>query len=321
MKSRKFLSVLAAVALSAAVLLTGCQNTPVTATPAPTTEATPTPAATATPEATTAAPSSEAPTAEATSAAPALSGTVEVAGSTSVQPLAEDLAKAFSAKYPDVKINIQGGGSSVGVSSATDGTADIGNVSRALKDAEKAELKDYTIALDGITVAVNPMNTVSALTAEQVTKIFKGEIKNWKEVGGADEPIIVIIREASSGTRDGFQEFFKLQEKVDGKLKEFVTEDAVETNDNGSMMTNIAGKEGAIGYCSLGSANDTIKLLSVDGVAPTEATILDGTYKYQRPFVMATKGEAPGLAKAFIEWVMGDEGKAIISKKYIVPKS
>ncbi len=315
MKSRKFLSVLAAAALSAAVLLTGCQNTPVTATPAPTTQATPTP------EAATANPGGEAPTAETNSAAPALSGTVEIAGSTSVQPLVEDLAKAFSAKYPDVKINIQGGGSSVGVSSAADGTADIGNVSRALKDAEKAELKDYTIALDGITVAVNPKNPVSALTAEQVTRILKGEIKNWKEVGGADQPIIVIIREASSGTRDGFQEFFKLQEKVDGKLTEFVTEETVQTNDNGSMMTNIAGKEGAIGYCSLGSANDTVKLLSVDGVAPTEATILDGTYKYQRPFVMATKGEAQGLAKAFIEWVMGDEGKAIVAGKYIVPKS
>ncbi len=312
MKSRKFLSVLAAAALSAAVLLTGCQNTPVTA---PTTQAT------STPEAATATPGGDAPTAETNSAAPALSGTVEIAGSTSVQPLVEDLAKAFSAKYPDVKINIQGGGSSVGVSSAADGTADIGNVSRALKDAEKAELKDYTIALDGITVAVNPKNPVSALTAEQVTRIFKGEIKNWKEVGGADQPIIVIIREASSGTRDGFQEFFKLQEKVDGKLTEFVTEDSVQTNDNGSMMTNIAGKEGAIGYCSLGSANGTVKLLSVDGVAPTEATILDGTYKYQRPFVMATKGEAQGLAKAFIEWVMGDEGKAIVAGKYIVPKS
>ncbi len=315
MKSRKFLSVLAAAALSAAVLLTGCQNTPVTATPAPTTQVTPTP------EAATATPGGEAPTAETNTAAPALSGTVEIAGSTSVQPLVEDLAKAFSAKYPDVKINIQGGGSSVGVSSAADGTADIGNVSRALKDAEKAELKDYTIALDGITVAVNPKNPVSALTAEQVTRIFKGEIKNWKEVGGADQPIIVIIREASSGTRDGFQEFFKLQEKVDGKLTEFVTEETVQTNDNGSMMTNIAGKEGAIGYCSLGSANDTVKLLSVDGVAPTEATILDGTYKYQRPFVMATKGEAQGLAKTFIEWVMGDEGKAIVAGKYIVPKS
>ena len=317
MKSRKILAVLAAVVLSAAVMLTGCQNTPV-ATSAPATSA----PATATPEVTTAAPTVEATTAAPTSAAPALSGKLEIAGSTSVQPLAEELAKAFSAKYPDVKINIQGGGSTVGVSSATDGTADIGNVSRALKDEEKAVLKDYTIALDGIAVAVNPKNKVTNLTAEQVTKIFDGTIKNWKEVGGDDKPIIVIIRESSSGTRDGFQGFFKLQSKdANGNLVETVTEDAVQTNDNGSMMTNISGKENAIGYCSLGSANDTVKLLSVDGVVPTDASVLDGTYKYQRPFVMATKGDAEGLAKSFIDWVFSDEGKVVISKKYVVPQS
>jgi phosphate transport system substrate-binding protein len=297
----------------------------VTATTAPASSApaTSAPAESSAPAATTAAETTAAETtAAATTAAAALSGKISLAGSTSVQPLAEDLAKAFSAKYPDVKIDIQGGGSSVGVSSATDGTADIGNVSRSLTDDEKKVLKPYVIALDGIAVAVSPKNPVKNLTADQVTQIFNGTIKNWKEVGGEDKAIIVCIRESSSGTRDAFQGFFKLQSKdASGKLIETVTEKAVQTNDNGSMMTNIAGKDAAIGYCSLGSANDTIKLLTVDGVAPSEATVLDGSYKYQRPFVMATKGDAAGLAKSFIDWIMSDEGKAIISKKYVIPKA
>ena len=301
MHSKKLLALMTVTVIALAMFLTGCKAAQV-ATPAP-----------ASPAATTAA---------SASTTASLSGKLEIAGSTSVQGLAEDLSKAFMVKYPNVKINVQGGGSSVGVSSASDGTCDIGTVSRALKDEEKKVLKDYTIALDGIAVAVNPKNGVTNLTADQITKIFKGEITNWKDVGGVDKPIIVIIRESSSGTRDGFQSFFKLQTKdAAGKFTEYVTETAIQTNDNGSMMTNIAGKEGGIGYCSLGVANDTIKMLSVDGVVPSEATVLDGTYQYQRLFLLVTKGEAQGLAKTFIEWVMGDEGKAVITKKYVMPKA
>ncbi len=248
-----------------------------------------------------------------------LSGKLEISGSTSMQELAEQLAEAFMAKNPGVTVNVQGGGSSVGVQNVTDGLSDIGNASRALKDAEKtAGLVERVIARDGVTAIVHPSNTVADLTAEQIMKIFKGEITNWKDVGGKDAPILVIVRESSSGTREAFWQLFKISAKnAEGKDEAAFTDKALECNDNGSMMSNVAGKEDAIGFCSVGSMNDTVKGLKVEGVEPTIPNIIAGTYKYWRPFVMATKGEAKDQAKAFLDFVYGPDGAAVISKKFI----
>ena len=303
---RKTLAIASAIAMATALMLTGC-SAPASASVAPSESA----------AATTAPADSAAPADTATT--PALSGKLEISGSTSMQELAEQLAEGFMAKNPGVTVNVQGGGSSVGIQNVTDGLSDIGNASRALKDEEKsAGLVEYTIAQDGVAAIVNPANGVSDLTAEQIMKIFKGEITNWKDVGGKDAKIIVITREASSGTREAFTKLFNVIEKgADGKETVVITDKALECNDNGSMMTNVAGKPDAIGYCSVGSLNDTVKPLKVEGVDATKENIIANTYKYWRPFVMATKGDAKDLAKSFLDFVYGPDGGAIVAKKYI----
>jgi phosphate transport system substrate-binding protein len=279
--------------MTAAMLLTGCQSASNSTAPA-------------------------ASSAAATAAGSTLSGKLTLSGSTSVQPLAEKLAKAFMAANSGVKVDIQGGGSSVGVSDATSGLSDIGMVSRALKDTEKTALVENTICIDGIDVIVNTANSVSDLTADQITKIYTGEITNWKDVGGADEPIIVIQRESASGTRDAFQGFFKLvQTDAAGNKKELVMDKALEFNSTGAVMTAVTGKPGAIGYASMGSVDTSVKALKIGGVDATEANVKNNTYIYQRPFVMATKGQPTGLAKAFLDWINSTDGQAIITSGYI----
>jgi phosphate transport system substrate-binding protein len=234
--------------------------------------------------------------------------------------LVQELAAKFMEINPDVTIDVQGGGSGVGIQNVIDGVSEIGNSSSALKDDQKAQgLIGVDIALDGVAVIVNPNNPLTALTAEQVTKIYKGEITNWKDVGGADHAITVVNREAASGTRDAFTKFFKMSDKdAAGKTIEFYTDKAIEQNSGGGMATTVAGDEFAIGYISVGSLVDTIKALQVDGVAASKATVLDNTYKYWRPFVMVTKGDAQGLAKAFIDFCVKDPaGIEIVGKKYI----
>jgi phosphate transport system substrate-binding protein len=311
MNLRKIAVIAAAAMMAAAILLSGCATASPTAAPT----AMPTAAVTVAP---TAAPT---PTLEPT-AAP-LSGKLALSGSTSSQPLVQLLADAFTKANPGVTINVQGGGSSVGVADAISGLSDIGNVSRALTDAEKATLTETIICIDGIDVIVNTANGVSDLTADQITKIYTGEITNWKDVGGADEPIIVIQREAASGTRDAFQGFFKLtQKQADGTTKVLVTDKALEFNSTGAVITAVAGKPASIGYASMGSVTDTVKALKIGGIDATLANVLNKTYTYQRPFVMATKGAPTGLAEAFISWIFTPDGQAIISKSYItVPRS
>jgi phosphate transport system substrate-binding protein len=307
-----------AVMMASAMLLTGCTTAAPTA--APTTAATvaPTDAATVAPtDAPTTAPT-DAPTASPEPTTAPLSGKLALSGSTSVQPLAENLAKAFMAANTGVQVDIQGGGSSVGVSDATSGLSDIGMVSRALKDEEKATLKETIICIDGVDVVVNTANGVSDLTAQQITDIYTGKITNWKDVGGSDEPIIVIQRESASGTRDAFQGFFKLVETdAAGNKKELVTEKALEFNSTGAVITAVAGKPGAIGYASMGSVDSTVKALKIGGVEATQANVVNKTYTYQRPFVLATKGAPAGLAEAFISWIFGPDGQALIAKSYI----
>lgn len=308
MLMRKIAVLSAAVMMAAAMLLSGCATASPTAAPtvAPTTAATGAPVETPA--------STPAPT-----TAP-LTGKLNVSGSTSMLELVQELSAKFMEINKGVIIDVQGGGSGVGLQNCIDGVSDIGNSSSALKDTDTAKgLAGTDIALDGVAVVVNPKNALSDLTKDNIVKIFKGEIKNWKDAGGADHAITVVNREASSGTREAMGKLFGLSGKdAAGKTVEYYTEQALEQNSTGGVITTVAGDEFAIGYVSVGSLQDTVKALSVDGVTASKATILDGTYKYWRPFVMATKGEPQGLAKAFIDWCVNDPvGVGIVGEKYI----
>lgn len=235
----------------------------------------------------------------------ALSGALTIAGSTSVQPFSEVLAEKFMADNKGVQVNVQGGGSSVGIEAAVSGAANIGASSRALKDEEKAKgLVDTKIALDGIAVVVNPANTVTGLKAEQVMNIYLGNIKNWKEVGGPDAPITVVTREEGSGTRDAFVELVLAKKEI--------IKTAIVQNSTGAVRTTVAGDKNAIGYVSMASLKPEVKALQIDGVVANEANVKNGTYKIQRPFLYVTKGEPQGLAKAFIDFVLSAEGQKLI---------
>lgn len=298
--------ILLTIVLSAMLALVGCQTADSTATATP--QVTKTPTAAATTGATAAA------TEEATAAPEPV--TISLVGSTSVQPLAEMLAEAYMAKYDYVTVTVQGGGSSVGVKTVGEGSCDIGNASRAVKDSELETyegMNPIIVCYDGIAVAMHPSNTVEDLTEEQIAAIFKGEITNWSEVGGADMDITVYTREAASGTRGAFVELLELEDG-DNVL---ITDMAIECNGNGVMKTNIAGNEGAIGYVSLGSLDDTLKAVKVGGVEASVDNVKNGSYPLFRPFNMITMGEPEGAVKDFLDFVLGEEGQAIAAEKWI----
>jgi len=251
-----------------------------------------------------------------------LSGTVSIIGSTSVGPLAQELADSFTSINPDVNIEIQQIGSTEGIKAIHDGTADIGTSSRDLTSDEKAwGFTEHIIAYDGIAVIVNPSSGITGLTMDQITKIFKGEIKNWKEVGGADKDIIVVNREAGSGTRGAFEELCKLQEKQpDGTKKSLISDKALVVGSNGEVKTNIASKDNAIGYISLGIVDKTVKALKVDNIDATVANVKSRTYPIWRPFLMLTKGTMKPEVKAFLDYIMSDKGQQMVSKDYVTVK-
>lgn len=256
----------------------------------------------------------ESTVAESSAAAPAettadLSGSISMVGSTSMEKLANALSEAFMEKYPDVTVTAEFVGSGAGVEAVTNGTADIGNSSRSLKDEEKAAgVVENVVAIDGIAVCVDPANEVANLTKEQLTNIYNGTVTNWKEVGGADEPIIVIGREAGSGTRGAFEELVDL---VDG------CKYANELDRTGAVIAKVASTPGAIGYASLDALDDSVKALSLEGVEATAENIKAGNYFLSRPFVMATKGEISeqnDLVQAWFDFVLGDEGQQVASE-------
>ncbi|HQE66959.1 MAG TPA: phosphate ABC transporter substrate-binding protein, partial [Bacillota bacterium] len=226
-------------------------------------------------------------------------------------PLAEELAKVFKDKNPNTTIDIQGGGSGVGIKSAADGVVDIGMSSRDLKPEEKS-LKEFKIAVDGIAVIVNPNNKVEDLSTEQIFKIYTGEITDWKEVGGDSGEITVVTREEGSGTRGAFIELTKIESKSEGDR---TVASAITQGSTGAVIATIAGDPNAIGYASFGSAKEStgIKMISIDGKACTEENIYSGEYKISRPFLMLTKAEPTGLAKAFLDFILGEEGQTVIS--------
>jgi len=238
---------------------------------------------------------------------------ITVNGSTSVQPLAEELAKAFKVKNANVKIDIQGGGSGVGIKSANDGVVDIGMSSRDLKTEEK-NLKEFKIAVDGIAIIVNPANEVTNLTMEQIQKIYIGEITDWSQVGGKAGKITVVTREEGSGTRGAFIELTGVEMKEGDKKIDKTTATAITQGSTGGVMTSVASDPNTIGYASFGTAkeNTGIKLLSVDGVETTADNIYAGSYKISRPFLMLTKEEPTGAVKEFIDYILSAEGQEIV---------
>ena len=254
----------------------------------------------------TVAASSEAAPAETTAD---LSGSISMVGSTSMEKLANALSEAFMEEYPDVTVTAEFVGSGAGIEAVTNGTADIGNSSRSLKDEEKAAgVVENVVAIDGIAVCVDPANEVADLTKEQLTNIYNGTITNWKEVGGADEPIIVIGREAGSGTRGAFEELVELKDAC---------KYANELDSTGAVIAKVASTPGAIGYASLDALDDSVKALSLEGVEATAENIKAGNYFLSRPFVMATKGEISeqnDLVQAWFDFVLGDEGQQVASE-------
>lgn len=234
-----------------------------------------------------------------------LTGTITIAGSTSVQPFSEVLAEEFMAKYPEVNINVQGGGSSQGVAAVISDAADIGASSRDLKPEEKKEnLIETKLALDGVVIAVHPSNAVSDLSMEEVKNIYLGNITNWKEVGGKDAAITVVSREAGSGTRGAFEDIVMDKQDISNKV--------IIQNSNGAVRTTVAGDENAIGFVSLAIVNNEIKALDIDGVKANIDNIKAGNYKISRPFLYLTKGEPSDIVKAYLDFVLSDEGQSII---------
>ncbi len=254
----------------------------------------------------TVAASSEAAPAETTAD---LSGSISMVGSTSMEKLANALSEAFMEEYPDVTVTAEFVGSGAGIEAVTNGTADIGNSSRSLKDEEKAAgVVENVVAIDGIAVCVDPANEVADLTKEQLTNIYNGTVTNWKEVGGTDEPIIVIGREAGSGTRGAFEELVDLKDAC---------KYANELDSTGAVIAKVASTPGAIGYASLDALDDSVKALSLEGVEATAENIKAGNYFLSRPFVMVTKGEISeqnDLVQAWFDFVLGDEGQQIASE-------
>lgn len=248
-----------------------------------------------------------------------LKGTVTVSGSTSVQPLAQDLSDVFSEIVPDITVEIQGGGSSLGIKNVNDGITDIGTSSRDLTDEEKSSmgLTEHIIAYDGITVVVHPSNSISNLSKDQIAKIFKGEIKNWKDIGGPDKEILIVTREEGSGTRTAFEELLGIQEKKDGNTISLMSPDALVADGTGAVKANIASKDNAIGYTSLGFVDDTIKKVSIDNVECTIDTIKSKVYPISRPFLMLTKGDIKPEVKSFLDFILSDKGQEIVGKSYV----
>lgn len=236
-----------------------------------------------------------------------LSGTVNTAGSTSMKDVMAVLTEVFEKENPGVNINYTGSGSGAGIEGATSGTCDIGLSSRALKDKEKESgAVEHIVALDGVAIVVNPACGVESLTVEQIAQIFTGEITNWSEVGGADGEIAVFGREAGSGTRGAFEEIVG----VDDTCKY-----TNEYSSTGDVIGNVASNPNAIGYASLSAVDDTVKAVKVNDVAPSEATVKDGTYEIQRPFVMVTKEDAElsEAAQAFLDFAMSAEAADCIA--------
>ena len=240
--------------------------------------------------------------------------TINIVGSTSVQPVAEELAQAYMKKNKNVKIFVQGGGSGAGIKAAMNGTADIGMSSRELKSEEKG-LKETEIAIDGIAVVVNKANSLTNVTFEQLQKIYSGEIDQWSQLTNEKQKLIVVNREAGSGTRGAFEEIVLAPAKLSNTSKCLVQAST------GAVQQTVAVTKEAIGYISLGAYDaKSVKAVSLDGVACTEANIKAKKYKLMRPFLMLTKTAPQGATKSFLNWILSKEGQKIVAKEFVSVK-
>ena len=293
--NKKLISLIAGVALTAAA--TGCSGT-----------ATSSVAGTDSSAAGTSA--SEASSAEA-SATEELSGTLSMNGSTSMEKVIKAVNGAFMEKNKGVTVNLNLTGSGTGIQEASEGKCDIGNSSRKLKDEEAEKLDATVIGLDGIALVVNPTNKLEDITLQDLAKVYSGEITNWKELGGDDKAIVVIGREDGSGTRDGFESIV-----MGDKEPKY----AQELESTGSVINAVATTDGAIGYASLANVDETVKALKVGGVEATEENVKSGAYEVQRPFICATlKGSDNKLAKAYLDFILSEEGQALVLAQGAVP--
>lgn len=240
--------------------------------------------------------------------AASVSGTVSTDGSTSMEKVIGALSESYMAANKDVTVNYNPTGSGAGITAVQEGTCDIGLSSRALKDEEKAAgLKETVLAYDGIAIIVHPDNPVSDLSIEQIAKLYTGEITSWKDVGGSDAEVVLIGREAASGTRDGFESITGTKDKCQYRQ---------ELTSTGDVITAVSQNPDAIGYASLAAIKDSVKALSVDGVTPSETTVKDGSYQVQRPFVLVTvEGKAlSAAAQSFFDYATSADAADIIAK-------
>ena len=240
-------------------------------------------------------------------AAADLSGSISMVGSTSMEKFANALSESFMEKYPKVTVTAEFVGSGAGVEAVNNGSADIGNSSRNLKDEEKANgVAENIVAIDGIAVVVDPSNTVEDLTKQQLSDLYEGKVTNWKDVGGSDAPVVVVGRESGSGTRSAFEELLGLED---------LCKYSNELDSTGAVMAKVASTPGSIGYVSLDVLDDTVKALKLEGAEPTEENIKAGSYFLSRPFVMATKGDISqqnDLVKALFDYIYSKEGTEIV---------
>ncbi len=299
---KKKTMMIAGMTMAAVGVMSGCsESTKITDTKAETTAETKAETTEAAKAETT-----EAAKAETTKAAEKLSGSISMSGSTSMEKFANALCESFMEKYPDVNVTVEFTGSSAGVESVLSGKCDIGNSSRNLKNEEKEKgAVENIVAIDGIAVAVDPKNTVNDLTKDQLVSIYTGKVKNWSEVGGSNMPIVVVGREAGSGTRGAFEEILKVEDQCVY---------ANELDSTGAVMAKVASTPGAIGYVSLDAVDDSVIAVKLDGVEANAENIKAGTYFLNRPFVMATKGEISEqneLVKTLFDYIYSEEGQSV----------
>lgn len=241
---------------------------------------------------------------------------LQIAGSTTVLPVAEECARVFMEQHPGSRIFVSGGGSSHGVQAVADGTVDIGCASRDLKSSEidaHPDLVTHAVAKDGVAVIVHPSNPVTDLTMEQLQGIYTGTITNWKDVGGTDSEIMVVTREEGSGTRDCFEQ------AVMKPIKTEITDHAIIQDSNGKTRTTVTGSAQAIGFLSLGYVNDEVKAVRLDGIMPFEESVVDGSYAISRALWMITNGNPDSSEQAFLDFVLGYDGQKIVEDVHFIP--
>ncbi|MCQ1061199.1 phosphate ABC transporter substrate-binding protein [Photobacterium sp. ZSDE20] len=239
---------------------------------------------------------------------------ISAVGSSSVSPLMEVFGETYQQIHPEVFIEVQGPGSSAGVRAAKDKSADLGMASRELASSEKeTDLHSEIIARDGIAVVVNPSNSVDSLTAQQIHDIYAGDIKNWKEVGGEDKPIVAVTRDTASGTRGAFEEIMQLTKKINGQKVSAISQHAQVSNGNGHSKTMAAQNPFAISYISLGSVDSSVVPVTVDGTPASVENVKNGSYKVARPFQVLYKGTPNTRTQQFLDWMLSAEAQAIVA--------